>query len=85
MSGNDLTSPAPPGAPEIELDAAVVANALGLPLEEFRQLMEQRRIAVLCERGTGEDSGTYRATFYYGDRRIRLVVDHEGRVVRNRD
>ena len=85
MPGNDLTPQAPPGAPAIELDAAVVADALGLPLAEFRQLMEQRRIPVLCERGTGEDSGTYRATFYYGDRRIRLVVDHGGRVVRRQD
>ena len=44
-------------------------------------LMEQRRIAALCERGTGEDSGTYRATFYYEDRLTRLVVDREGQVV----
>ena len=69
-------------APAIEIDGALVAGGLGLPLSEFRQLMEQRRIAVLCERGTGEDSGTYRATFYLDDRRVRVVVDGEGQVVR---
>jgi len=71
-----------PPAPGIEIDAALIAAGLGLPLVEFRQLMEQRRITVLCERGTGEDSGTYRATFYLDDRRVRVVVDGEGQVVR---
>jgi hypothetical protein len=46
---------------------------------EFRQLMEQRRITVLCERGVGEDAGCFRASFH-GDRRVRLVVDAAGRV-----
>lgn len=73
------SSPAP--SPAIEIDAALVAPGLGLSQPEFRQLMEQRRITVLCERGTGEDAGRYRASFYYGERRVRLVVDRRGRVV----
>ena len=64
--------------PEVEVDAAVVADGLGLAVDEFRQLMEQRRISVLCERGTGEDAGLYRATFYHGQRRVRMVVDASG-------
>lgn len=64
--------------PAIEIDAALVAPGLGLTVEEFRQLMEQRRITILCERGVGEDAGRYRASFYYGDRRVRLVVDSHG-------
>ena len=67
----------------IEIDGAVVARSLGLDVEAFRQLMADRKITVLCERGTGEDAGLYRASFYYGDRRVRLVVDKEGRVVRS--
>jgi hypothetical protein len=67
-------------SPPIEIDAALVAPRLGLALAEFRQLMEQRRITVLCEMGVGEDAGRYRASFYYGDRRVRLVVDAAGRV-----
>ena len=66
--------------PAIEIDAALVAPRLGLTVAEFRQLMDQRRITVLCERGVGEDAGRYRASFYYGDRRVRLVVDAAGRV-----
>ena len=66
--------------PAIEIDAALVAPRLGLAVAEFRQLMDQRRITVLCERGVGEDTGRYRASFYYGDRRVRLVVDAAGRV-----
>lgn len=64
--------------PEVEVDAALVADGLGLAVDEFRQLMEQRRISVLCERGTGEDAGLYRATFYHGQRRVRMVVDASG-------
>jgi hypothetical protein len=66
--------------PAIEIDAALVAPRLGLTVAEFRQLMDQRRITVLCERGVGEDTGRYRASFYYGDRRVRLVVDTAGGV-----
>lgn len=65
----------------VEVDGALVARGLGLALEEFRQLMEQRRITLLCELGTGEDAGLYRASFYYEDRRVRLVVDAEGNPV----
>lgn len=78
-----MTEPAPAQAPSptIEIDASLVAPGLGLAQAEFRQLMEQRRITVLCERGTGTDAGRYRASFYYGERRVRLVVDRWGRVV----
>lgn len=64
--------------PEVEIDAALVADGLGLEVEEFRRLMEQRKISVLCERGTGEDAGLYRASFYHGQRRVRMVVDASG-------
>ena len=67
--------------PEVEIDAALVAEGLGLAVGEFRRLMEQRRITVLCERGTDEDAGLYRATFYHGQRRARFIVDRHGRPV----
>jgi hypothetical protein len=65
----------------IEIEGAVVAHALGLEVDAFRQLMTDRKITMLCERGTGEDSGCYRATFYHGSRRVRLVVDQDGYVL----
>jgi len=64
--------------PQVEIDAALVARALELEIGEFRRLMEDRRISVLCERGVGEDEGLYRASFYYAERRARLVVDADG-------
>ena len=65
----------------IEVDGALVARGLGLALEDFRQLMEHRKITLLCERGTGEDAGLYRASFYYKSKRVRLVVDGDGTLV----
>ena len=65
----------------IEIEGAVVARALGLEVDAFRQLMTDRKITMLCERGTGPDNGRYRATFYHGNRRVRVVVDEDGRVL----
>lgn len=66
---------------EIEVDGQRVAQALGLEAATFRQLLEQRKITVLCERGIDADAGQYRATFYHDRRRVRLVVDCEGRIL----
>ena len=68
-------------APDIEVDATSIARGLGLDVAEFRQRMADRKITVLCERGTGEDAGLWRASFYLGDRRVRLVVDAAGNVL----
>jgi len=65
----------------LDIDGALVAREIGLEVAEFRRLMDEGKIAVLCERGTGEDAGRYRASFYYGERRARLVVDSRGRPV----
>ena len=76
-----LTHAGPQAAVSIAIDGALVARKLGLETEAFRQLMENRKVSVLCERGTGEDAGLYRATFYFQDRRFRAVVDGSGRIV----
>lgn len=69
------------GSPDIEVDAEIVARGLGLEVEAFRKLMERHKVSVLCERGTGEDEGLYRASFYHEGRRVRLVVDTAGQLV----
>ena len=66
---------------DVAVDGALVARALGLDVSDFRRLMDDRKISVLCERGTGVDAGRYRATFYHDGKRARLVVDGEGQVV----
>lgn len=72
---------APTASPALEIDGARVARELGIEVSEFRQLMDDKRIAVLCERGTGEDEGTWRASFYLGKKRARFMFDRAGRVV----
>ena len=64
--------------PELDIDGALGARAMGLDVAAVRQLMDDGKITVLCERGTGEDAGTWRASFYYGGRRARFVVDAQG-------
>jgi hypothetical protein len=66
---------------EIEVDGARVAAAMGMPEATFRQLMESGKITLLCERGVAEDSGLFRASFHFGNKRARLVIDREGRIV----
>ncbi|MBD9368520.1 DUF6522 family protein [Xanthomonas sp. XNM01] len=66
--------------PSIEIDGAIVARALDLDVEQFRRWMDHGKIAVLCERGTGEDQGRYRASFYHGRRRARFVIEPDGRI-----
>lgn len=66
--------------PSVEIDGALVAERIGLEVDVFRRLMADGKIAVLCERGTGEDAGRWRATFYYGRQRARFIVDPGGRV-----
>ena len=68
-------------ARDIEVDGVLVARALGLAVDEFRGLMARGQVRVLCERGTGEDAGLYRASFYHQGRRVRLVVDAQGRTL----
>ena len=67
--------------PSIDIDGVLVARALDLEVERFRQLMADGKISVLCERGTGEDLGRYRASFYFGRKRARFLLDTEGQLL----
>lgn len=69
--------------PSIEIDSALIAPGLGLDPAEFQRLLDNGKIRVLCERGTGEDAGSYRASFYLGDQRVRLLVDADGRLLQD--
>ncbi len=69
----------------VEIDGALVAPGLGLALADFRQLMERRKIMLLCELGTDKDAGLYRASFYHEGKRVRLVVDGDGNPVPGTD
>jgi hypothetical protein len=65
----------------LSIDAAVVGRGLNVEPSLVPVRMREGKITVLCERGIDEDAGRYRLTFFYRNRRFRLVVDEEGNVV----
>ncbi|MBK9655249.1 MAG: hypothetical protein IPO66_07165 [Rhodanobacteraceae bacterium] len=69
--------------PMIEVDAHLVARALGLTSAEFQTLMRAGRVRTLSERGVGTDAGLYRLSFYHGKRRFRCVTDASGKVLQS--
>ena len=69
--------------PSIEVDSTLIAPGLGLEPAEFKRLLDTGKIRVLCERGTGEDVGSFRASYYLGDRRVRLLVDAAGNLLQD--
>ena len=72
-----MNVPSPSSKMPVEIDGALVAAALGLEVDRFRQLMDGQKIDLLCERGTGDDIGKLRVTFYYSGRRARFMFDRQ--------
>jgi len=68
------------GKPAIEIDAGVIGSGLGLEASQVQALMQAEKISMLCERGTAEDLGCHRVTFYYANRRFRILIDASGRI-----
>ena len=64
----------------MEIDARVIGAGLGLEPAQVQALMQAEKISLLCERGTGEDQGCHRVTFYYSGRRFRILIDTAGRI-----
>lgn len=69
------------GNDEIEVEASVIAEGLDLSLSQLRQQMQEGRITSLSERGTGEDLGRHRLTFFSEHRRFRVVLDERGAII----
>ena len=64
------------------IDAAVIGQGLNVEPSLVQVRMREGKITVLCERGVDEDAGRYRMTFFYENRRFRLVVDEGGNAIR---
>ncbi len=64
------------------VDAALVAEILGIGVAEVREGMRTGAITTRCETGEGSDAGRWRLTFHHGGVARRLVVDESGRVLR---
>jgi hypothetical protein len=63
------------------VDAALIAESLGIEPTVVRTLMREAKITSRCERGIEQDAGRYRLTFFHGERRLRLIVDAAGEIV----
>jgi hypothetical protein len=62
----------------LSIDAAVIGRGLNVEPSLVPVRMREGKITVLCERGFDEDAGRYRLTFFYENRRFRLVIDEAG-------
>jgi len=66
----------------ISVAASLIGKGLGVDASLVQALMRDRKITSICERGVDEDAGTYRLTFFHGNRRLRLIVGEAGNVIR---
>ncbi|MGX4805474.1 DUF6522 family protein [Bradyrhizobium guangdongense] len=64
------------------VDAALIGELLHIPATRVTILMREGGITSVCERGTGENEGEFRLTFFYRSRRARLITDLAGRLLR---
>jgi len=65
-----------------EVDAAVLGHGLGVDASLVPGLLRAGQITSFCERGLDNDRGRFRLTFFHKGKRLRLVLDELGRVVR---
>jgi hypothetical protein len=65
----------------IRIDAAIIAEGLGIEPSRVHHLMRKGKITSLCERGIDQDAGRHRLTFFHRKRRLRLVTDAAGSII----
>jgi len=65
----------------VQVDAAVIAEGLGIAVPQLQQQMQAGKITSLFERGIDADRGRHRLTFFSEHRRFRLVLDERGAIV----
>jgi hypothetical protein len=66
----------------IQIDARIIGRDLGLEPFEVQRLMREGKLTSRCERGVDEDAGRFRLTFFHENRRLRLITDNTGRIIR---
>lgn len=67
---------------DIVVDAALVASLLGVAAADVPELMRNKAVTSICERGIDNHEGEYRLSFFFQNRRARVTLDGEGRVLR---
>lgn len=63
------------------VDAALVAEGLRLRADAVPSMVRDGSITCCFERGTGEDDGRFRLTFWHGNLRFRVVLNAAGQVL----
>ncbi|MGH8227175.1 MAG: DUF6522 family protein [Steroidobacteraceae bacterium] len=66
----------------IRVDAEVIAEGLGIAASEVLEALRTGRVTSKLEKGSEEDEGRYRLTFFGESGRFQVVVDARGRVLR---
>ena len=66
---------------DLQIDASVIAEGLGIALPVLKQQVQAGEITSLSERGVDADLGRHRLTFFSKHRRFRVIVDDSGAVV----
>lgn len=64
------------------VDAAVLGPLLNLAPADIPGLMKNGAITSRCEQGIDEDAGRFRFTFFFDNRRARIVLDASGNILR---
>ncbi|RBP04135.1 hypothetical protein DFR50_1407 [Roseiarcus fermentans] len=64
------------------VDAATIAEGLGMSASDVQPLMRSGELTSRCEVGQDQDAGLTRLTFFLRSRRFRIVVDSSGRILR---
>ena len=64
------------------VEAAVIAAGLDIGTDRVLALLRSGEITSTSEHGVGADAGFHRLTFYHGNRRLRVVIDKAGRIIR---
>jgi hypothetical protein len=65
----------------VQIDAAIVAEGLGLTVSLLQEEMRAGRVTSLAERGLDTDRGRHRLSFFSEHRRFRVVVDETGAIL----
>lgn len=66
----------------IEVDATVIAEGVGIQPQEVLEQLRSGDITTRCEKGMDEDEGRYRLTFLSQSRRLQLIVDGSGKILK---
>lgn len=64
------------------VDAEDLGPLLDLAPSEVQAKMRSGEITSQSEEGVGEDAGRHRLTFWYQRRRVRLICDENGQVLK---